>query len=229
MKKKSTGKGSPFVPRQDECGMETLSDRRRIPFYRIYDANNTTTWYGSEDPEAHMKGVSLLKKDERRGPVPTWGSVLNGFKMLEGTDGPSNRLQNVWHLAETRWLYLAASHAKDFPESLRDFRTPQTAGSIILAVIENALRTGHTSSFELLGKCISAAHKAAERQTKRQAVADAVQKTANAKNAIPRWQDVLQEYSNTGCASGKGTDARNFKDALRDAGFGWLLAGGKRS
>ena len=220
---RSDGEGSPNAVRQHECGTETLRDGRRIPFYRTYGPNDyICTQYGSDDPTAH--GVSLLAKHERR-ETTTWGQVLAGFSMLEGTDGPSNKLQNVWRRRETRWLYLAASHAKAFPEALRDFRTPESAGSIILAVIENALRTGHASGLELLGKCIAAAHTAAERNTKRQKVADAVCAAARRLGKIPTWIETLQDFSNAGGDADEG----NFTRALRDAGFGWLLSGTSRT
>lgn len=204
------------------AGTVTLDDGRKIPFVRSPGPGTyVATFYGSLDATAHTDGISLLVKHERRGTT-SWGANLNGFLMLEG--GPSNILQGVWRQNQTRWLYLAVDHVRHFPDSLSDFRTPETAGSIIREVVLSAITGGNPHGLDLLSKCILAVENAHKKQTKRQMVADAVHAAANRLNKIPTWKEALQEFSNAGGDADEG----NFTKALRDAGFAWLLRGGKR-
>ena len=142
----------------EDRGTEQLSDGRKIPYSRrSYPSENyIVTTYGSHNAADHAKGVSLLVKHERRGKAG-WGLVPNGLTMRRGA--ASSLLGDLWGKPETNELYLAVEHVRLSPETLKDTRTPYTAGSVIHDTILQAIKTGNTQKVYLLARCIEAVDK----------------------------------------------------------------------
>jgi len=177
------------------------------------------TYYGSQDATAHVRGITLLVKHDRRGAV-SWGTIACGATLDRGK--ASNKMQGATlRSTEANNLFMAVRHVRNFPESIFKMESEYAAGRTILEAVKRDIISGDPSGLKIIQKCIEAAVLREEEETKADRIVDALGNVANRIGAIPTWLDVRDECEIKGYPM---LNEDNFRKDIEAAGLKWLIA-----
>lgn len=196
-------------------GFESIG-RKRIPFVldtypgRGNPGDYIVTTYGTHDATAHVNGITLLVKHERRGGA-TWSTVAAGDVLQKGEATRILKQGGILNTTAGNNLFHAVQLARRFPEN-------ETAREIIYGYILQDIAAEKLENCKVLAKCIKAAPKR-EKETKREKILAALLVLAGKKNRIPTREELFQKWIN---GEKDATDARNFEKELKGMGLGWL-------
>lgn len=217
MKKDAKKKTRGGVAVSEDTGIEPQNDGRKIPFCRVSSTDDyAATFYGSEDATAHVAGVSLLVRHERRGTI-SWGIVACSSVLDRGP--ATNKLQGQLRSTEANNLFQAVRYVLNFPSRIFDTGHPNSPGREIAETVMRDIVSGDASGIRILEKCIEAAH-LREEQTKADRILDALVAEANRLQRIPTWQEVRDQCEKSGYPY---LDDSNFRKDIKMAGLNWLI------
>ena len=218
MKKRTNSKPTEAATLQAETGVEVVG-RRSVPFSRTTTGRYVVTYYGSQDATAHVRGITLLVKHDRRGAV-SWGTIACGATLDRGK--ASNKMQgSTLRSTEANNLFMAVRHVRNFPESIFKMESEYAAGRMILEAVKRDIISGDPSGLKIIQKCIEAAVLREEEETKADRIVDALGNVANRIGAIPTWLDVRDECEIKGYPM---LNEDNFRKDIEAAGLKWLIA-----
>jgi len=207
-----------------ESVSSTLADRgREIPFQRHFlPDGGTLTYYGlslsDEEEDADGEQPSSLICSQA-GDTLTWYSMGDGHRMKTG-ETARRQLTGIWDEPETQQIFKAVEQVFLSPETFQD----AFDGAPLRRLLFDWITTGEPRRADTLRKCIAALHSSKGKNTKRQDVARAVVAAARKAGRVPMAVEALQCYANTGR---RDDDEKNFRGALKEAGYGWLIVSKK--
>jgi len=180
-----------------------------------------------------------------------WNFGEDGWRVQHG-EAARRRLQGRWQDRLTQALWFSVQHIKMHSDEFYEFEAKLSDGKRICDVMLRAIQNGNTSELELLMKVICEVNASANRPESRNwRVANAVRRAAKRHGRVPTCSEALIAYSeimNRGVLIGEDPseypprlDAcgkiineippdyvdyseRTFRDAIVDAGLGWMLA-----
>ena len=222
--RKSTSTKGRRKTAREEHGIEE-NRGRAIPFIRTISGGTTVTGYGigqdsdGDDKAIYGKAVRnswLLKVDD--GTKTRWLSIGEERRLLKG-DAARRQLAGIWYHDETWRQWLAIESVTLHPLEFYDFKSPQSAGKYLCDLLHAAILSGNRHQLDRLSKVIEAFHAQSKKETKRRRVARAVGDAARKHGRIPTANEALQCFIKLNGDD----DEKNFRAALKDCGFDWLI------
>jgi len=197
----------------DEYGTE--EDRgRKIPFHRTRNLSGVTkTHYGTKEGGEHVSS-SLTKMEFPNGKI-RW-NITGDESIMRVGDAAKHSLNQDWKKEETQRLFSSVQQIALTPGAIDD----DFDGKLVRKLLAHVISTGIPHQLDLLRKVILAVHCQFKKPTKRWLVAMSVAEAARQHSRVPMATEALQCFAN----AGGDADEKNFRQALKNSGFGWLIS-----
>lgn len=202
-----------------EYGIE--KDRgREIPFSRTVNGSVTLTCYGCtfEEDDGEDDGETGWLLKVKNGERVQWSICGDGWQLEKG-DAARRQLAGMWDDEETRRRWFAVQSITLRPADFYDFNSPCSDGKFLCDILRDFIISGERKQLAKLSRVIEAFHAQSKNETKRWSVARAVGEAARKHDRIPLACEALQCFAN----AGGDADEKNFRRALKDCGYGWLI------